>query len=187
MLKYLRKHKISLPRPSDRPDSVNCSDSLGLARWLPLVIIALATAFAGGCKKGEKPEFEPNLVYIKQQEEIIGQPLVEQQHEDIDARLKKLFGTSAEPTLPKHPDVQAMFPISVSNADAALFRDTSGCVRCHGYAGTGAGTEAVNHEPYPRDYRRGIFKYKATKKGARPTDGDLRRIITNGVSGARMP
>jgi mono/diheme cytochrome c family protein len=41
--------------------------------------------------------------------------------------------------------------------------------------------------PYPRDYRPGIFKFKGTARAARPTDDDLRRVLHNGIPATAMP
>jgi mono/diheme cytochrome c family protein len=41
--------------------------------------------------------------------------------------------------------------------------------------------------PYPRDYRPGIFKFKSTTRNDRPTDEDLTRILYNGIPGTAMP
>jgi mono/diheme cytochrome c family protein len=62
------------------------------------------------------------------------------------------------------------------------------CAHCHGLSGDGAGPSAVFLEPYPRDFRRGIFKYKSTPGPlAPPTDDDLVRAIRNGSPGSAMP
>jgi heme/copper-type cytochrome/quinol oxidase subunit 2 len=41
--------------------------------------------------------------------------------------------------------------------------------------------------PYPRDFRPGVFQYKSTPIGARPTDDDLHRMIVRGAPGTAMP
>jgi mono/diheme cytochrome c family protein len=42
--------------------------------------------------------------------------------------------------------------------------------------------------PYPRDFRRGWFKFKSTEGPATPpTDGDLKAILENGMPGTAMP
>jgi mono/diheme cytochrome c family protein len=61
------------------------------------------------------------------------------------------------------------------------------CAHCHGINGDGHGPTASILNPYPRDYRRGIFKFKGTYTAAEPTDDDLRRIIHNGIPGTAMP
>jgi mono/diheme cytochrome c family protein len=49
------------------------------------------------------------------------------------------------------------------------------------------GPTAMLLNPYPRDYRPGVFKFKSTATSAQPTDDDLRRVLHNGVPGTAMP
>ena len=60
-------------------------------------------------------------------------------------------------------------------------------MHCHGISGDGAGPTAAYLNPYPRDYRPGIFKFKSTPKGMKPTHEDLRRILIDGIPGTAMP
>ncbi len=41
--------------------------------------------------------------------------------------------------------------------------------------------------PYPRDFRPGVYKYKSTSRGSKPTKSDLRRTIVVGFPGSSMP
>lgn len=61
------------------------------------------------------------------------------------------------------------------------------CAHCHGISGDGHGPTAAILNPYPRDYRRGLFKFKGTYPAAQPTDEDLRRVIYDGIPGSAMP
>src|SRR6185503_6506455 len=61
------------------------------------------------------------------------------------------------------------------------------CVHCHGINGDGAGPTAAFLTPYPRDYRYGWYKFKATERGDKPTDADLARTIREGIMGTAMP
>jgi mono/diheme cytochrome c family protein len=61
------------------------------------------------------------------------------------------------------------------------------CAHCHGTVGDGAGPSAVALNPYPRDFRAGIFKYKSTPSTTPPTSEDLERVLLNGIPGAAMP
>ena len=61
------------------------------------------------------------------------------------------------------------------------------CGHCHGTTGDGDGPTAALLNPYPRDYRRGLFKFKSTERAAQPTDADLERVIRYGVPGTAMP
>lgn len=61
------------------------------------------------------------------------------------------------------------------------------CAHCHGISGDGLGPTAAILDPYPRDYRSGVFKFKSTYTAAQPTDDDLRRIIHDGIPSTAMP
>ena len=63
----------------------------------------------------------------------------------------------------------------------------SQCAPCHGTTGRGNGPWAKGMPVQPRNFRMGIFKYRTTPMGFQPTDDDLRRTITRGVSGTAMP
>ena len=61
------------------------------------------------------------------------------------------------------------------------------CVHCHGITGDGAGPTSAFLNPYPRDYRRGLYKFKSTQRAAEPTTDDLMRTLTDGLQGSYMP
>ena len=61
------------------------------------------------------------------------------------------------------------------------------CTQCHGDEGDGQGVMADRLVPRPRDFRRGIYKIRRTIQGELPVDGDLFRIISNGMPGTSMP
>ena len=61
------------------------------------------------------------------------------------------------------------------------------CLHCHGISGGGDGPTAPFLNPPPRDYRRGIFKWKSTVPNAKPTREDLTRLIADGAVGTSMP
>ena len=61
------------------------------------------------------------------------------------------------------------------------------CVHCHGVSGDGDGPTAPYLKPRPRDYRKGIFKFKSTPYGTRASRDDLFRIVKLGVPGTYMP
>lgn len=60
------------------------------------------------------------------------------------------------------------------------------CTVCHGARGDGKGELAETLQPMPRSFREGMFKFRTTPWGALPTDEDLRRTITGGLSGTAM-
>lgn len=61
------------------------------------------------------------------------------------------------------------------------------CAHCHGISGDGAGPTALFLNPYPRDYRQGIFKFTSTGPGMKPTQADLERVLRDGLAGTAMP
>ncbi len=61
------------------------------------------------------------------------------------------------------------------------------CLGCHGEAGAGDGPAAERFKPRPRDFTRGLFKYKTTHHGSLPTDEDLFKVVSNGLPGTGMP
>lgn len=60
------------------------------------------------------------------------------------------------------------------------------CRNCHGMDGRGDGPRASLFDPAPRDFTRGVFKFRSTPSGSLPTRGDLFRTISNGVHGTGM-
>lgn len=60
------------------------------------------------------------------------------------------------------------------------------CIVCHGPRGDGNGELSPTLKPKPRSFREGMFKFRTTPLGMLPTDADLRRTITGGLSGTAM-
>ena len=61
------------------------------------------------------------------------------------------------------------------------------CVFCHGKDGNGGGTATNYLYPWPRDFRKGIFKFRSTPTDTLPRDEDLYRTIIKGIPGTSMP
>ncbi|MGC3976696.1 MAG: cbb3-type cytochrome c oxidase subunit I [Nitrospira sp.] len=62
------------------------------------------------------------------------------------------------------------------------------CAGCHGVQGDGKGPSAPFLNPKPRDFTKGIFKFRSTLgKDSLPTDADLYVTITHGLWGTSMP
>jgi len=55
------------------------------------------------------------------------------------------------------------------------------CAVCHGVDGDGNGAMAHMFRIQPRDFRRGVFKFRSTSTGSLPRDDDIMRTIANGV------
>jgi mono/diheme cytochrome c family protein len=124
--------------------------------------------------------------------------LTAEQSASIDAVLAELFGSPNEPRLPEG------LPRMAELCDLAALEQAAGpvashevgvvhglyrrhCARCHGVTGDGRGPTARYQAPYPRDYRRGVFKWKSTYRDAAPTTADLDRVLEHGVPGTAMP
>jgi cytochrome c oxidase cbb3-type subunit 2 len=60
------------------------------------------------------------------------------------------------------------------------------CASCHGVDGLGSGPAAAPLFPAPRDFTRGIYKFRSTASGSLPTDDDLYRAIATGLPGTSM-
>jgi mono/diheme cytochrome c family protein len=121
------------------------------------------------------------------------------QRQDIDEVMQALFGTPDEPVLPAVEGIDLASMMSVSRLKLSagpvgsdeqgnprgLYREH--CAHCHGISGDGAGPTAAFLNPYPRDYRKGQFKFKSTPVGQKPTHADLKKILVEGIPGTAMP
>ncbi len=152
-----------------------------------------------GCGRGPVA-FEPNAVFAAQLEQEFDQPLAAAES-DVQAILVDLFGTPDAPRLPatiaEDPSLAGLIdPERLVRAAGAVSSDRDGahvglyrehCSACHGISGDGRGPAALFQNPYPRDYRAGVFKYKSTPRGAKPTREDLADTIVHGLPGTGMP
>lgn len=60
------------------------------------------------------------------------------------------------------------------------------CSFCHGLLGDGDGPAAKYLDPRPRDFTLGTFKFRTTENGELPTNEDLFRTVSRGLSGTGM-
>lgn len=115
--------------------------------------------------------------------------------EDVAEITEQLFGTPNEPRWPEQLGgvlnqenlLRAAGPVS-SERDGThrgLFREH--CVVCHGLQGDGRGPASSFQNPYPRDFRAGVFKWKSTERSQKPTRVDLRQLLEHGIPGTAMP
>ena len=119
--------------------------------------------------------------------------------EDTDWAVERLFGTPDDPKIPEVEDEEVANLVSMEHLHRAagpivpqgetaelggLYRKH--CATCHGVTGNGRGPTGAILNPYPRDYRMGIFKFKSTTRGAKPTREDLARSIREGIAGTAM-
>lgn len=163
------------------------------------VLAAAALAMMGfsvGCRQEVPEAFESNLVHSHKYALTKGLPM-DQVVQDTDWALQQMFGTPDDPKLPDlgedGEDVSTLVSLDglklaagpAHSADGAgLYRQH--CKMCHGTTGDGRGPTGSVLVPYPRDYRMGIFKFKSTTRGAKPTREDLAQLIRHGIPGTSM-
>lgn len=171
---------------------MNRSNGLRYGAWLATLTVALV-----GC--GPSPvDFRGNMVYVHTYE-TSDNKFPKEHKQDIANILGAFFGTPDAPQLPVLPGVELKKIVDLDKlrmsagavksdkggTPAGLYREH--CVHCHGITGDGLGPTAAFLNPYPRDYRMGTFKFKASSKGQRPSHADLTRILLDGVPGTAMP
>ncbi len=155
-----------------------------LASTFAVVVVAAALA---GCAESEPPPFRLDMTNVVARE-------ISPDHQKAIANiLGAMFGTPDKPfALPE----TGLDGRKLAMAAGPVWSDEQGgkhglyrrhCAHCHGISGDGRGPTAAILDPYPRDYRSGVFKFKSTYTAAQPTDDDLRRILSDGVPGTSMP
>jgi mono/diheme cytochrome c family protein len=77
--------------------------------------------------------------------------------------------------------------VAVSDTLHGHFVYTRQCAVCHGRRGDGRGEMGLTLQPRPRDFTRGLFKYRSTPSGHLPTNDDLIRTIREGIPDTAMP
>ena len=139
--------------------------------------------------------FEPNLVHTMKYQIQKDIPM-DDASKDSTWVVDTMFGSPDAPTLPtvitKDEDLASVVSMDrlehasgpTTEQGGGLFRAL--CATCHGVTGNGRGKDASAQMPYPRDYRMGIFKFKSTPRGEKPTKQDLARLIRDGISGTNM-
>jgi len=84
-----------------------------------------------------------------------------------------------KPTKPK----LAKSPEAVAKGKVIYFKR---CSFCHGLKGDGDGPVAHQLFPRPRDFTKGLYKFRTTNSGELPTDENLFRTVSNGLPGSAM-
>src|SRR5262245_60619737 len=151
------------------------------------VLAFAATVALTGCGKAPEPHFRLNMT------NVVAKQIAPEHQQAIANILGAMFGTPNKPTaLPE----TGLDPKKLTMAAGAVWSDKEGgkhglyrrhCVHCHGISGDGHGPTAAILNPYPRDYRPGVFKFKSTYTAAEPTEADLHRIVHDGIPGTAMP
>jgi mono/diheme cytochrome c family protein len=149
--------------------------------------LAALLLVSSGCEQAPAPDFRLNMVQM-----VNNETSAEYQQEIADV-MAALFGTPDEPFAMAETGLDQL---RLDLAAGAAWSDQAGvdrglyrkhCVHCHGISGDGRGPTGLFLNPYPRDYRMGVFKFKSTYNNAKPTDDDLHRVLYNGIPGTSMP
>lgn len=163
--------------------------------------LAAVLLVQAGCGKVESPQFALNMQGVNLTELAAEtrklspeeRKEVQQQRQDIVNVLVAGFGTPDDPYV--LPEAQ-LDPLKLQFASGPVGSDQRGletglyrkhCVHCHGINGDGAGPTARFLNPYPRDYRQGVFKFTSTAAGMKPLRADLKRTLVDGIPGTAMP
>lgn len=140
-----------------------------------------------GCGRAGPPQFRLNTEGRDPAE------LSKTQVDEINGALEELFGTPERPLAPAGAGLEtdllllAAGPSGVDQRGARRGLYRQHCASCHGLTGDGAGPTAGVQDPYPRDFRHGVYKFTSTAGGAKPSREDLRLVIRQGVRGTAMP
>lgn len=158
-----------------------------MPRNFALSSAAVLLLAAIGCEQADPPQFRSNML------QLVSNETSDDYQQEVADVLGAMFGTPDEPfAFPESGLNQNLLKLAAGSA----FADKDGvshglyrrhCVHCHGVSGDGEGPTARFLNPYPRDYRQGLFKFKSTYNPAKPTNDDLLRILKNGVPGTSMP
>jgi len=154
---------------------------------LPAMLLAAACLLAVGCGRTPPASYRLNMV------EAAKQRLTADQEKQVATILLAMFGTPDEPVALAETGLDeaklrlASGPVrsDIVGRKNGLYREH--CAHCHGVTGDGMGPTAAFLNPYPRDYRPGVFKFKSTERADKPTHADLLRILRNGIPGSSMP
>jgi len=154
-----------------------------------LFLATAALATLSGCVEAESepPKFRLDMVQVSSNQ------LVPEHQQAIANILDAMFGTPDKPfALPE----TGLDLRKLKMAAGPTWSDEGGekhglyrrhCAHCHGISGGGDGPTASILNPYPRDYRPGVYKFKSTFNPMEPTDEDLYHTLMVGIPGTAMP
>lgn len=156
----------------------------------------LTTAFLmlSGCGQN-LPSYRPNLLHAASLSSGETDQAISELAVKASEQIRVEFGPADAPiwplNLPEAVDMKKVIrsagPVGrdENKVERGLF--SKHCVQCHGTTGDGLGPAASLLAPYPRDFRRGSFKFKSTTLGKKPTHADLVRTLEKGLTGTAMP
>jgi len=161
---------------------------------IPVAFWALAVLVLGGCTPQEIV-FRSNELHVASLSVDSEDKEIKELAELAQSQVNAMFGTPDLPKWPEGIDMAVDFekvkrsagPVgrNKTKVESGLYRKH--CVQCHGTTGDGMGPTSALLAPYPRDFRRGSFKFKSTPIGKKPTHADLVRTLVNGLPGTAMP
>ena len=160
----------------------------------PIALLAIVGLWLGGCTPQEVT-YRANSLHVASLSSDSGDLKIADIASLAQSQVNQMFGS---PDSPKWPDglELAVDLDKVNRAAGPVGRDKTKverglyrkhCVQCHGTTGDGMGPASALLAPYPRDFRRGSFKFKSTPIGKKPTHADLVRTLENGLPGTAMP
>jgi mono/diheme cytochrome c family protein len=142
---------------------------------------------------------EPNYLYAHSiatiEDTELDKPLA-----DTQDLLTEWFGTLDDPKLPPlfadddYKDLVSLNLVqkaagipakTIEPGETGLYRQL--CASCHGESGQGRGPVAASQNPYPREFRHGVFKYKSTPRRFKPLKEDIAKSLRRGLAGSQMP
>lgn len=190
--------------PSDRPKLV--VDNSMLRNWIDrslAILLGVVGLACWGCH-APQPEFHLNEIEIIEQQAAVSEEITAEQRDQIATVLYAMFGTPDSPDNPWEREGTHVSLLAEQGFNVDLLRMAAGpvgsdeqgnttglyrlhCAHCHGITGDGRGPTAAFLNPYPRDYRQGVFKAKSTELAAKPTHADLKRTLIEGFPGTAMP
>ena len=136
-----------------------------------LLLVLLCLGIGTGCTIGTDPRVSPQPT-----QDTLGTtdqlPLKEKSEERVTAQVRA-------PKLASNVKAAALL-----DRGSSVYREH--CVQCHGVLGDGHGELAATLTPRPSDFTAGVYKFRSTPTGELPTDADLFRTISVGVSGTAM-
>ena len=147
----------------------------------------LGATILAGCGQTPPPQFRLDMT------NVVAKQIARPHQEQIANILGAMFGTPDEPFALAETGLNqrrldmAAGPVQSTELGAKRGLYRRHCAHCHGISGDGRGPTAGILNPYPRDYRPGVFKFKSTYTAAQPTDDDLRKTIKDGIPGTAMP
>lgn len=158
------------------------------------LVLTVSLAFLTGCS-GEPPQYRANTLYAASLTHESADASPEQLANQAKSLVDQLFGSIDSPLWPEGlPTVVDMEHVARSAGPVGRAHDKierglyrKHCAQCHGVSGDGSGPAAALLAPYPRDFRRGTFKFKSTEAGAKPLHEDIVKTITLGIPGSSMP